>query len=76
MANGLDTADALPAYPSDPVKKNLTFPPGVVEFKSAWQLVEGDAAADRRADRGLHLDEDDRADPGARPDDAANHRGP
>ena len=45
VANGLDTADGLRAYPSDPVKKTLTFPPGVVEFKSAWQLVEGDAAS-------------------------------
>jgi hypothetical protein len=44
-ANGLDTANGLKAYPTDPVKRNLTFPPGVVEFKSAWQLVEGDAAA-------------------------------
>jgi hypothetical protein len=44
-ANQLETADALQAYPSDPVKKTLTFPPGVVEFKSAWQIVEGDDAA-------------------------------
>lgn len=44
-ANGLETAEALRAYPSDPVKKTLTFPPGVVEFKSAWQVVEGDEAA-------------------------------
>jgi hypothetical protein len=41
--NQLQTADALQAYPSDPIKKTLTFPPGVVEFKSAWQIVEGDA---------------------------------
>lgn len=44
-SNGLDTADALRAYPNDPAKQNLTFPPGVVEFKSAWQVVEGDAAS-------------------------------
>jgi hypothetical protein len=43
--NGLQTAAALQAYPNDPTKKLLTFPPGVVEFKSAWQLVTGDAAA-------------------------------
>jgi hypothetical protein len=44
-ANGLDTGEALQAYPSDPLKSKLMFPSGVVEFKSAWQVVEGDAAA-------------------------------
>jgi hypothetical protein len=39
--NGLQTAAGLQAYPSDPIKKGLLFPPGVVEFKSAWQVVEG-----------------------------------
>jgi hypothetical protein len=43
-ANQLDTADNLRAYPSDPVKRTLTFPAGVVEMKSAWQIVEGDDA--------------------------------
>jgi hypothetical protein len=43
-ANHLETADALRAYPSDPGKRMLTFPAGVVEFKSAWQIVEGDDA--------------------------------
>jgi hypothetical protein len=45
VQNGLQTAEALRGYPSDPVKRTLIFPPGVVEFKSAWQIVEGDAAA-------------------------------
>jgi len=51
-ANQLETADQLRAYPSDPVKKTLTFPAGVVEMKSAWQIVEGDAqaVADQTAD--------------------------
>jgi hypothetical protein len=44
-ANGLQTAAALRAYPNDPVKSQLTFPAGVVEFKSAWQIVEGNTAA-------------------------------
>ncbi len=44
--NELDTAEALRAYPSDPVKSKLFFPAGVVEFKSAWQIVEGDIAAE------------------------------
>jgi hypothetical protein len=43
-ANKLDTAKAIQAYPDDPTLKNLFFPAGVAEFKSAWQLVEGDAA--------------------------------
>jgi hypothetical protein len=43
--NGLQTAEALKAYPLDPVKRRLTFPAGVAEFKSAWQVVEGDDAA-------------------------------
>jgi hypothetical protein len=45
VKSGLRTAEALRGYPADPVKKTLMFPPGVVEFKSAWQIVEGDAAA-------------------------------
>jgi hypothetical protein len=41
-ANGLQTADAIRnAHTATP---NLFFPAGVVEFKSAWQVVEGDAA--------------------------------
>jgi hypothetical protein len=43
--NQLQTADQLKAYPSDDVKKNLQFPAGVAEYKTAWQVVEGDAAA-------------------------------
>ncbi|HEY2903378.1 MAG TPA: hypothetical protein VGL59_22530 [Polyangia bacterium] len=43
--NHLMTADELRAYPGDPLKKTLLFPPGVVEFKTAWQVVEGDAAS-------------------------------
>ena len=39
--NGLQTGAALQAYPTDPAKKNLLFPAGVTEFKSAWQVVEG-----------------------------------
>jgi len=42
--NGLQTAAGLKAYPNDAIKKNLLFPPGVTEFKSAWQVVEGTAA--------------------------------
>jgi hypothetical protein len=42
-AQGLQTADALKNYPRDPSRNTLTFPPGVEEFKSAWQIVEGDA---------------------------------
>jgi hypothetical protein len=40
---GLETAAALQNYPNDPRTQNLIFPPGVVEFKSAWQVVEGTA---------------------------------
>lgn len=40
--NDLQTAEKLVAYPNDPVKKNLVFPPGVAEYKTAWQVVEGD----------------------------------
>jgi hypothetical protein len=40
--NDLKTSDKLQAYPS--TKKYLFFPSGVAEFKSAWQIVEGDAA--------------------------------
>jgi hypothetical protein len=43
-ANHLETADALRAYPNDPVQSKLFFPAGVVELKSAWQVVEGDVA--------------------------------
>jgi hypothetical protein len=53
LAYGLQTAAALRAYPSDPKTTNLVFPPGVVEFKSAWQIVEGDtpqAIADMKKD--------------------------
>jgi hypothetical protein len=39
--NGLDTQAGLRGYPTDPLKKNLLFPPGVAEFKTAWQIVEG-----------------------------------
>jgi len=42
--NQLETADQLRAYPNDDVKKNLIFPGGVAEFKSAWQVVDGDLA--------------------------------
>ena len=41
--NDLKTSDKLQAYPTQ--KRNLFFPPGLVEFKSAWQIVEGDAAS-------------------------------
>jgi len=41
--NDLKTSDKLQAYPT--AKKNLFFPAGVAEFKSAWQIVEGDEAA-------------------------------
>jgi hypothetical protein len=40
---GLETAAGLQAYPTNDKTKNLVFPPGVVEFKSAWQVVEGTA---------------------------------
>ncbi len=43
LQNHLETPDKLRTYPTD--HPNLVFPPGVVEFKSAWQIVEGDAAA-------------------------------
>ena len=43
LQNKLDTPDALRNYPT--THPNLIFPPGVVEFKSAWQIVEGDAAS-------------------------------
>jgi hypothetical protein len=42
--NKLTTAALLKAYPTNPATKNLIFPPGVAEFKSAWQLVEGTPA--------------------------------
>jgi hypothetical protein len=42
--NRLETSAALQAYPDDPRTANLVFPPGVVEFKSAWQVVEGSPA--------------------------------
>src|SRR5262249_10091209 len=38
--SGLETADNLQAYPD--MYPTLTFPPGLVEFKDAWQVVEGD----------------------------------
>jgi len=41
--NDLKTSDKLQAYPTE--KSYLFFPAGVAEFKSAWQIVEGDAAA-------------------------------
>ena len=41
--NDLQTSDKLQAYPK--AKPYLFFPAGVAEFKSAWQIVEGDAAA-------------------------------
>ena len=40
--NKLETPDALRNYPT--THPNLIFPPGVVEFKSAWQIVEGTEA--------------------------------
>jgi hypothetical protein len=43
--NKLETSAAIQAYPNDPALKNLFFPAGVAEFKAAWQVVEGDAAA-------------------------------
>jgi hypothetical protein len=43
LQNKLDTPDNLRKYPTD--HPNLIFPPGVVELKSAWQIVEGDAAS-------------------------------
>lgn len=46
--NGLETAEAIQAYPHDPVKSKLFFPAGVVETKSAWQIVEGDVEEQTR----------------------------
>jgi hypothetical protein len=47
--NGLETSKAIQAYPAleaNPLThKGLFFPPGVAEFKAAWQLVEGDQMA-------------------------------
>jgi hypothetical protein len=43
--NQLETAEELKAYPSDPMKSKLFFPAGVVEYKTAWQVVEGDVAS-------------------------------
>lgn len=40
--NDLKTSDKLQAYPQK--KPGLFFPAGLTEFKSAWQIVEGDAA--------------------------------
>jgi hypothetical protein len=37
-ANGLETAKAIQDYHT--AKPDLFFPPGVAEFKSAWQIVE------------------------------------
>jgi len=37
--NGLQTAAAIQAYPD--TRQDLFFPPGVVELRSAWQVVEG-----------------------------------
>jgi hypothetical protein len=42
-ANHLATAKEVQGYAKDPVKQNLTFPPGIVEFKEAWQEVDGTA---------------------------------
>lgn len=41
--NGLTTSKAIQAYPT--TNPNLFFPPGVAEYKAAWQLVEGDQTA-------------------------------
>jgi len=41
--NHLETSKAIQAYPT--AQPGLFFPPGVAEFKAAWQLVEGDQAA-------------------------------
>ena len=43
LQNKLETPDALRNYPK--THPGLIFPAGVVEFKSAWQVVEGDAAS-------------------------------
>jgi hypothetical protein len=43
LQNDLAAPDKLRNYPT--THPNLTFPAGVVEFKSAWQIVEGDIAA-------------------------------
>lgn len=40
---GLENSTALRNYPKDPKTANLIFPPGVIEFKAAWQVVEGTA---------------------------------
>jgi hypothetical protein len=44
--NGLTTSKAIQAYSAQEAnpltRKGLFFPPGVAEFKAAWQLVEGD----------------------------------
>jgi len=40
--NHLETSKAIQAYPT--AQPSLFFPPGVAEFKAAWQLVEGDQA--------------------------------
>ena len=53
LAYGLQDAAKLRAYPTTDATANLVFPPGVVEFKSAWQIVEGDtpqAIADMKKD--------------------------
>ena len=54
------------------MKKNLVFPPGVVEFKSAWQLVEGDAASVAAQTADFIWTTTTRPDAGARPHDPAD----
>jgi hypothetical protein len=39
-SNGLQTLPDLIGYPDDPIKKSLTFPEGLVEFKSAWTDID------------------------------------
>jgi hypothetical protein len=48
-ANGLQTLAGVTGYSDDPIKQNLTFPEGLVEFKSAWTDIDrrdGMSAAD------------------------------
>jgi hypothetical protein len=42
LANHLDSAKAIQDYPKN--QPNLFFPGGLVEFKDAWQIVEGTEA--------------------------------
>ena len=74
-ANGLDTADALAAYPSDPREEEPGVSAGGGRVQVRLAAGRRRRRVHRRADRRFHLDDDHGADAGARPHDAADHGG-